>query len=238
VENQCGKFEAPLSSFPIRARMSAIPSTPIILALEGNIGAGKTTLLRYIQENHHDIQLIDEPVDTWETMKTPDGKNILQHFYGDMERWAYTFQNTALLTRIENIQRAIDKHPNARLFLMERSYLTDRYVFAKILHEDKKMNDMELDIYTRWYDHFTSKYPIHSILWLNTDVDTCVERIHKRARPGEENIPRDYLARLDKAHRDWLEVDSCVHEVITLTKDMTVEEIGNKFIKPLCKKFE
>ena len=82
-------------------------SSPTILAIEGNIGAGKSTLLRYIREHYPKIVLIDEPVDIWETMKTPDGKNIIQHFYGDMKRWAYTFQNTALLTRIENIQRAM-----------------------------------------------------------------------------------------------------------------------------------
>jgi deoxyadenosine/deoxycytidine kinase len=208
-------------------------SPPIILALEGNIGAGKTTLLRYIRENYPKIVLIDEPVDTWETMKTPDGKNILQHFYGDMERWAYTFQNTALLTRIENIQRAVDKHPEeGTVFLMERSYLTDRYVFAKILHEDKKMNDMELDIYLRWYDHFTSKYPIQSILWLDTDVDTCVERIHKRNRPGEENIQKDYLQRLDDAHKQWLESPAYEQKVVKLSKDLTAEEICKAHIEP------
>lgn len=86
-------------------------SLPTILAIEGNIGAGKSTLLRYIREHYPKIVLIDEPVDIWETMKTPDGKNIIQHFYGDMKRWAYTFQNTALLTRIENIQRAVESHP-------------------------------------------------------------------------------------------------------------------------------
>jgi deoxyadenosine/deoxycytidine kinase len=208
-------------------------SSPTILALEGNIGAGKTTLLRYIREHYPKVVLIDEPVDTWETMKTPDGKNILQHFYGDMERWAYTFQNTALLTRIENIQRAVDKYPAENtIFLMERSYLTDRYVFAKILHEDKKMNTMELDIYLRWYDHFTSKYPIHSILWLDTDVDTCVERIQKRNRPGEENIQKDYLQRLDNAHRDWLESPGYKHKVITLSKDHTMEDICKTYIEP------
>lgn len=208
------------------------PVPPTILAIEGNIGAGKTTLLRYIRENYPKIVLIDEPVDTWETMKTPDGKNILQHFYGDMERWAYTFQNTALLTRIENIQRAIEKHPADSLFIMERSYLTDRYVFAKILHEDKKMNDMELDIYLRWYDHFTSKFPIKQIIWLNTDVDTCVERIHRRNRPGEENIARDYLERLHKAHSDWLESPKYAHQVTTITKDMTMKEICETYIDP------
>lgn len=194
---------------------------PIIIALEGNIGAGKTTLLRYVREHYPKIVLIDEPVDTWETMKTADGRNILQHFYGDMERWAYTFQNTALLTRIENIQRAIESNPPGSVFLMERSYLTDRHVFAKILHEDGKMNDMEMDIYMRWYNHFTSKYPIKQILWLNTDVDTCVERIHKRNRPGEENISRNYLERLDKAHRLWLEDPSYADNVIKISNTST-----------------
>ena len=207
-------------------------SSPTILAIEGNIGAGKSTLLRYIREHYPKIVLIDEPVDIWETMKTPDGKNMIQHFYGDMKRWAYTFQNTALLTRIENIQRAVESHPADSLFVMERSYLTDRHVFAKILHEDKKMNDMEMDMYLRWYNHFTSKYPIHQIIWLNTDVDTCVERIHTRARPGEENITPMYLKRLDNAHRDWLESSHYASQVTTIAKDIAMEDICKTYIDP------
>lgn len=200
-------------------------STQRILALEGNIGAGKTTLLRHIRENYPEIIIIDEPVDTWETITDTDGKNILQYFYGDMTRWSYTFQNVALLTRIQNIERALHANPTAKFFLMERSYLTDRNVFAKMLHRDGKMSDLEMNIYMKWYDHFTTKYPIDTILWLDTNVQTCIERIHRRNRSGEEGISEEYLTHLDSAHREWLfGTNSQVQTVITIPDNLTADE--------------
>jgi deoxyadenosine/deoxycytidine kinase len=203
-------------------------STRRILALEGNIGAGKTTLLRYIRDNYPDIVIIDEPVDTWESITDPDGKNILQYFYGDMARWSYTFQNIALLTRIQNIERALKDNPTANVFLMERSYLTDRNVFAKMLHEDGKISDLEMKIYMKWYDHFTVQYPIDTILWLDTNVPTCIERIHRRNRPGEEGISEEYLTRLDNAHRDWLISEGS--RVITIPDNISIQEKCTQYI--------
>ena len=196
-----------------------------ILSLEGNIGAGKTTLLRHIRENHPDIIIIDEPVDTWESITDGDGKNILQHFYEDMPRWSYTFQNVALLTRIQNIERALKDHPTTSMFLMERSYLTDRNVFAKMLHDDGKISDLEMKIYMKWYDHFAEKYPIDTIFWLDTPVNTCIERIHMRNRLGEESISEEYLTRLDNAHREWLfGSNSHLQTVITIPDNATIRE--------------
>ena len=206
---------------------------PYIIALEGNIGAGKTTFLRHIRQYYRNIVVIDEPVDTWESIIDPCGKNILQYFYGDMARWSYTFQNAALLTRIQNIERAVAENPHAHIFLMERSYLTDRNVFAKMLYEDGKISDIEMKLYKMWYDHFTSRYPIRTILWLNTDVPTCLSRIRMRNRRGEEDIAEDYLQRLDKAHHTWLTDDSSEHNVITIPDGATVEEKCMRYIEPL-----
>lgn len=211
-------------------------SSPIIISIEGNIGAGKSTLLKYIRKEYPDIKIIDEPVDTWEKLTTEDGKNILQHFYGDMDRWAYTFQNAAILTRILNIKDAIHKHPQGAIFITERSFLTDKYVFAKMLHQDKKLNDMEMKLYDTWYAHFTKDLPIHTILWLPTDPATCLDRIHIRNRPGEEHIPINYLKRLDETHEEWLNAPTQGGpNVIKVQLGSTPEDICKKYIDTIIK---
>ena len=212
-------------------------TSPIIISIEGNIGAGKSTLLKYIRKEYPDIKIIDEPVDTWEKLTTADGKNILQHFYEDMDRWSYTFQNAAILTRILNIKDAIQKHPSGSIFITERSFLTDKFVFAKMLYQDKKLNDMEMKLYDTWYTHFTKDLPIHTILWLPTDPTTCLDRIHIRNRPGEEHIPIDYLKRLDETHEEWLHGPT--HQdgpnVIKVELGLSPEEICKRYIDTVIK---
>ena len=82
---------------------------PILISIEGNIGAGKSTVLNVLKQKHPDWVFIDEPVDTWTALKNADGTNLLEHFYQDQVRWAYTFQNCALLSRFTNIENTILK---------------------------------------------------------------------------------------------------------------------------------
>ena len=46
-------------------------------------------------------------------------------------------------------------------------------------------------------------------IYLNTDVDTCYNRIKNRQTPGEESVDYQYLAKIDSLHRSWFkQVDS------------------------------
>ena len=174
-----------------------------LISLDGNIGAGKTTLLQKLK-TIPTVKVIEEPVDTWSQFNV-HGKTILQYFYEDTPRWAYTFQNAAILTRILHIQKSIQENPGYTYYITERSVLTDKHVFASMLHKDGILNDMEMKLYEMWFDNFGKIQTVSGILWLTTDVDTCVERIKLRGRSGEENISRDYLEKLHAAHKTWFE---------------------------------
>jgi len=182
-----------------------------LVSLDGNIGAGKTTLLEKFRRMK-DVKVIDEPVDVWSYFRNGD-KNLLQHFYGDTSRWAYTFQNAAILTRILHIRKTIEENPGYKYYITERSVLTDKYVFAEMLSKDGLLSVMEMQLYNLWFDSFARDIP-DCILWLATDVDTCVERIKRRMRPGEENISREYLRKLDDAHHAWLDTQSNVVKIV------------------------
>uniref|UniRef100_A0A6C0HK01 Deoxynucleoside kinase domain-containing protein n=1 Tax=viral metagenome TaxID=1070528 RepID=A0A6C0HK01_9ZZZZ len=174
----------------------------VLISLDGNIGAGKTTLLEKFRKMK-DVKVIDEPVDVWAYFRNGD-KNLLQHFYEDTPRWAYTFQNAAILTRILHIRKTIEENPGYTFYITERSVLTDKRVFAAMLSKDGLLSEMEMQLYNLWFDNFARDIP-DAVLWLATDVETCAERIKMRGRPGEENISREYLQKLDDAHRAWLE---------------------------------
>ena len=73
---------------------------PKIIFVEGNIGTGKTTFLNLVQEHVDNVQCILEPVDKWTGLSDSSGKNILHYFYENMEKYTYSFQSYAFLSRV------------------------------------------------------------------------------------------------------------------------------------------
>jgi deoxyadenosine/deoxycytidine kinase len=179
-------------------------SAPIIVSVDGLIGAGKTFLLTELQRALPDVEVVLEPVGEWMRLKDASGKSLLELFYEDKKRWAYTFQNCAILTRLRTILAAM-RTTTKRVILTERSVLTDRYVFAEMLRADGTLDPMEWELYRTWFDTFAADLPIRGVVYLTTGVGTSAERIVTRGRAGEEHIPLDYLAALDAQHHRWLD---------------------------------
>ena len=180
--------------------------TTHIFTVEGTIGAGKTTLLERLQKEWPEATILLEPVGTWMSIQDKDGTSLLDHFYADKKRWSYTFQTAAFLTRILDMEKVLEDGSSSkpRIVITERSVLTDRHVFAAMLHRNGDMTDMEYELYLRWYDRYASKIPIKGILYLATDPATAMERIDRRGRTAEAGIPRSYMDDLDSQHRLWL----------------------------------
>lgn len=183
------------------------------LTVEGNIGAGKSTFLQKISQELKS-ELLLEPCCQWQNI---NGYNLLDAFYKDIKRWAYSFQLYAFLTRIEAIEKKLDicKKP---FFIAERSIFADRYVFAKVCHEDGYMSDLEWSMYTKWFDWTLDRKRKEvlpsAIIYLDVDPRVSLERINIRGRKEEKNIQIDYLKSLHQCHNLWLVEKKNIHEKI------------------------
>ena len=178
-----------------------IKNKKIIISIEGNIGSGKSTLINILKKRYKDeIYFVDEPVDEWKNIKM-DGKDLIEHFYCDNKKYGYLFQNFAYITKLKNIKKAINNSPY-KIIITERSIESDKYLFAKMLYEQKMINDLEWITYNTWYNFFSFK--IDYFIYLKTDVDKCIERIKLRNRKGEETISKEYLENLHSKHELWL----------------------------------
>ena len=188
--------------------------TPILISLEGNIGAGKTTIIKELKRLCPTWHFIDEPVDAWTSLKTASGDNLLELFYRDISRWAYTFQNCAVLMRMQLISGAINTWKEAckadpslavhNVFITERSIETDYNVFASMLKDQDRLNDIEWELYLRWYNMLKTSCSVSGIVYIDTPVNVCMQRIKLRGRDGEENISESYMNDLDRFHREWM----------------------------------
>ena len=178
---------------------------PTIISIDGNIGSGKSTLVKLIGKHFKErVYILKEPVDEWENIKDRSGKTIIQNFYENQKDYAFSFQMMAYISRLSSLRKLVKSNPNG-IIITERSVLTDRQVFAKMLFDSGKIRDIEYSIYLKWFDEYIEDYPISHIIYLKTNPEICGERIKKRLRDGEDNVELNYLINCHEYHDTWLE---------------------------------
>lgn len=172
------------------------------IIVEGNIGAGKSTFLRLIGQAL-DVQIVYEPHEKWQDVN--GAGNLLDAFYADTKRWAYTFQSYAFITRVLE-QEAYLKKATHPVQILERSVYSDRYCFAKNCYQMGTMSALEWKLYQEWFSWLIQDYvkKPHGFIYLKTDPEICYERLLKRSRSEEKAVPLDYLQKLHAKHEDWL----------------------------------
>lgn len=176
---------------------------PNFISIEGNIGSGKSTLLANLKEALKDnkkVVFLKEPVDEWETIQDANGCTMLQKFYGNQEKYSFSFQMMAYISRLATFKSAIKENPQATIFITERSLDTDKHVFAQMLFDDKKIEDVNFQIYRKWFDTFAQEFPVAGLIYVNTLPEICHQRIVKRSREGEDCIPLEYLQNCGNYH--------------------------------------
>lgn len=199
----------------------------ITVAVDGEIGAGKTTLIGHLRKaleaKGKKAVVVPEPVGEWERV------GILQAFYADKPPElrgpvTYNFQTYTFLTRIQETQRVVAQHPDADIFLLERSVLTDRYVFMELQRDT--VGPVLMEMYGKWWDMWTQLMPIRpqKIIYLKPTIENCQTRVATRAREGEVagaggksadetdreasargGVSAAYQARLRRAHEAYLQ---------------------------------
>lgn len=184
----------------------------IIIAIEGNIGGGKSTLLyilkQYIKKNNiNNIFIVEEPVHIWEST------GILKEFYLQKDKYAGLFQIFVLETLVEALKKTMQLCAKAcsniclkdkkNIIITERSLDSTRWVFAKMLYDNKEISDVEMNCYLHIYNTIDKKYLPSAVIYLNTDIETCNKRIIKRGREGE-SISKEYLANCDIYYKQMI----------------------------------
>jgi len=115
----------------------------------------------------------------------------------------------AYISRLAAIKRAVEAVGTEDCIIVcERSVWTDRNVFAKMLYDEGKIEEVNFQIYLQWFDEFVDDYPLTAIIYLPTSPELCAERVKIRNRPGED-IPLEYLQRCHDYHVSWLKTTTC-----------------------------
>lgn len=197
-----------------------------IVSIEGNIGSGKSTLLSSLREHYKDnsnVVFLKEPVDEWEKIKDENGETILKKFYADQEKYSFPFQMMAYVSRLKVLRDTLKTIKNDTdnkniVIITERSLYTDKMVFAKMLYDSKKIEHVNYQIYLNWFDTFSDEFPVNKVVYVKTSPEKCYQRIVKRSRTGEENIPLEYLTSCSIYHDNMLDKENqdcvCLDQLI------------------------
>ena len=180
-----------------------------VFSIDGNIGSGKSTFVNKLKAYYANpknccgkkIGFLQEPIDIWNTIRDTTGKTMIECYYADPKQYAFAFQMMAYISRLATLKEELKN--NYDIIFSERCLLTDRNVFAKMLYDDGKINEIEYQIYNKWFDEFIADFPIIEYIYLRTEPETALARITKRARPGE-TIPIEYLTKCHEYHDAWL----------------------------------
>ncbi|CAK9177534.1 unnamed protein product [Ilex paraguariensis] len=199
------------------------PKKRLTFCVEGNISVGKTTFLQRIANETLELQdlveIVPEPINKWQDVG-PDHFNILDAFYAEPQRYAYTFQNYVFVTRV--MQERESSGGLKPLRLMERSVFSDRMVFVRAVHEANWMNEMEISIYDSWFDPVVSSLPgliPDGFIYLRASPDTCHKRLLLRRRAEEGGVTLEYLRDLHEKHESWLfPFQSGNHGILSVNK--------------------
>ncbi|MGX7393567.1 deoxynucleoside kinase [Carnobacterium mobile] len=169
-----------------------------VIVLAGMIGAGKSTYTK----------LISDALGSEAFYESVDDNRILEKFYEDPKRWAFSLQIYFLNSRFRSIKAAFLHENN----VLDRSIYEDA-LFTKINYEEGNMSDAEMDTYLDLLDNMMEELdgmPKKSpdlLIYLRGSLSTVLNRIEKRGRVFEQIEGNqgllDYYTHLHSQYDSW-----------------------------------
>ncbi|ULR40184.1 deoxynucleoside kinase [Thermus sp. NEB1569] len=162
------------------------------LAIAGNIGSGKSSL----------TALLSEAFGLKPVYEAVSENPYLEDFYRDMGAYAFHSQVFFLARRVR--QHLLEVN-GARAVVQDRTVYEDALVFAQNLYREGHLKERDWRTYL---DLFQSVSPAlrkpDLLIYLRASLPTLRERIKKRGRPFEQNLPDRYLLGLNALYEQLI----------------------------------
>ena len=178
------------------------------LAIAGNIGVGKTELTHRLSEELG-----------WAAYYEPVIQNpYLDAFYENMSRWSFHLQIYFLS---ERFKAQVEIGKSALPFIQDRTIYEDAEIFARTLHEQGSMTEVD-------YENYTALFHVLIVVPAQARPDPLpqgqpgdADGAHRPARPrrASRRITIDYIARLNHAYDDWMRRARRETEVLEIDTD-------------------
>jgi len=176
------------------------------IAVAGNIGSGKSSLVQFLTSTYH-VAPFYEP---------NDENPYLADFYSDMRRWAFHSQMFFLSNKF---RMHLEADRAAGVVVQDRTIFEDAEIFATALHQMRRIDGRDWQTYWDFYQTILGAIqPPDLLIYVRASIRTLRRRIRLRGRAMEQNIPLDYLKRLERLYEQWV-ADYSLSEVLVLESD-------------------
>ena len=159
------------------------------IVVDGVTGVGKSSLVKILCEEF-ELKPFSELFE--------DENRLLHKFFYDRPKWAFPMQTNFLTNRFKQYQQAM-KVGNA---VMDRSIYSDK-IFARMYLEYGYLNPEEYAVYNNllhtMLEHVT---PPKLLVYLRVNTDEAIRRIHRRGRPDELEVEREYWDNLNQFYEN------------------------------------
>lgn len=160
------------------------------IAIEGNIGAGKTSLATKISEDFNAKLILEQFADN----------PFLPKFYEDQARYAFPLEMSFLAERYQQFT-----DDTSQFDLFKNFMISDYDIFKSLIFAKVTLQEEEFKLYRKVFDFMykeIKKPGLYVYLYQNTD--RLLENIKKRDRDYEQNIPQDYLEKINRGYLDFI----------------------------------
>jgi len=160
------------------------------IAVEGNIGAGKTTLVTKLAEDFNAKNVLERFADN----------PFLPKFYKDQNRFAFPLEMSFLADRYQQISDDLAQFDLFKDFIIADYHIFKSLIFAKItLAED------EFRLYKTLFDIIYKEMPKPDLyVYLYQNTEQLLLNIKKRGRSYEQEIPSEYLEKINNGYLDYI----------------------------------
>ncbi len=176
------------------------------IAIEGNIGAGKTTLATKIAEDCNAKLVLERFADN----------PFLPKFYKDQNRYAFPLEMSFLADRYQQLTDDLAQFDLFKDFIVADYHIFKSLIFAKVtLHED------EFRLYKTMFDIIRKEMPKPDLyVYLYQNTERLLANIKKRGRSYEQEIPADYLEKINRGYLDYIKTQTDLNVLVIDISDL------------------
>lgn len=160
------------------------------IAVEGNIGAGKTTLAHKLAADFNAKKVLERFADN----------PFLPKFYKDQARYAFPLEMSFLADRYQQISDDL-----AQLDLFKDFIVADYHIFKSLIFAKVTVTEDEFRLYRKLFEIIYKEIPKPDLyIYLYQNTERLLQNIKKRGRSYEQEIPSDYLDKINQGYFDFI----------------------------------
>lgn len=175
------------------------------VAFEGNIGAGKTTLATKIAEDFNAKSVLERFADN----------PFLPKFYKDQNRYAFPLEMSFLADRYKQLSDDLSQFDLFKDFIVADYHIFKSLIFAKIT-----LADDEYRLYSNLFHIIYKEMPKPDLyVYLYQNSERLLQNIKKRGRSYEQEIPAEYLDKINIGYLDYIKSQTDLNILIIDVSD-------------------